>query len=160
MWLTIKEAFKVIPYYLFIYFTFFLAFVVLTHNLFGAELISYSSIVRTVRTLLLALLGAPPRARATLGACSLTGMAAPSPTAGEFDYAEVSEISAVWAPPIFLGYIVIMRFILFNLLLAIFNDSFAQVHVRTTPTMRHTRSRRHPNHPPPPLLSLPATDGA
>lgn len=36
----------------------------------------------------------------------------------------------MWAPPIFLGYIVIMRFILFNLLLAIFNDSFAQVHVR------------------------------
>lgn len=58
MWLTIKEAFKVIPYYLFIYFTFFLAFVVLTHNLFGAELVSYSSIVRTIRTLLLALLGA------------------------------------------------------------------------------------------------------
>jgi len=102
MWLTLKESFDVLVYYLIIYWCFLLGFVTLTHNIFGPEVFDYSSGVRAIRTLLLALLG-------------------------NFNYSEVAEVSDVWAPVMFIFFIIFMRFVLFNLLLAIFIDAYEQV---------------------------------
>jgi len=83
----------------------FVGFVVMGLNIFGMQAPSYSTIVNTLGTLFLILLG-------------------------EFDYAEMNAVSRLWAIIFFIIFVLFMFFVVLNIFLAILNDAYTVVHTQ------------------------------
>ena len=83
----------------------FVGFVVMGLNIFGMQAPSYNTIINTLGTLFLILLG-------------------------EFDYAEMNSVSRLWAIIFFIIFVLFMFFVVLNIFLAILNDAYTVVHTQ------------------------------
>jgi hypothetical protein len=92
-------------------FTFF-GFVLLGHNIYGAYLEEWSTIIGTFRTLVKMMVG-------------------------NFDYEAMRQVDQVWTPVFFFVYIIFVFMILVNVFLAILNTSYSNV--REARTLEKTR---------------------
>ena len=79
----------------------FMAFVVLAHNIFGTHIHEYSTLTRTSKNLMMALLG-------------------------HFSYDGVRDDEMVWALATFLPFVFLFYFVLLSVFLAILNESMMQ----------------------------------
>jgi len=97
--LTLQQAVKDLLTFFIMMIVLFTGFVVVALNIFGANAEGYRDPVTSLGTLFLILLG-------------------------EFDYEEMSSVSALWALVFFLIYVLVMFFIVLNIFLAILNDAY------------------------------------
>jgi len=103
--MTLGQAFKDLLVFVAMTIILFVGFVVMGLNIFGMQAPSYNTIINTLGTLFLILLG-------------------------EFDYAEMNAVSRVWAIIFFIIFVLFMFFVVLNIFLAILNDAYTVVHTQ------------------------------
>jgi len=103
--MTLGQAFKDLLVFVAMTIILFVGFVVMGLNIFGMQAPSYNTILNTLGTLFLILLG-------------------------EFDYAEMNAVSRIWAIIFFIIFVLFMFFVVLNIFLAILNDAYTVVHTQ------------------------------
>jgi len=103
--MTLGQAFKDLLVFVAMTIILFVGFVVMGLNIFGMQAPSYNTIINTLGTLFLILLG-------------------------EFDYAEMNAVSRLWAIIFFIIFVLFMFFVVLNIFLAILNDAYTVVHTQ------------------------------
>merc|ERR1719446_538507 len=103
--MTLGQAFKDLIVFVAMTIILFVGFVVMGLNIFGMQAPSYNTILNTLGTLFLILLG-------------------------EFDYAEMNAVSRFWAIIFFIIFVLFMFFVVLNIFLAILNDAYTVVHTQ------------------------------
>ena len=93
MRLTLVRSYPVLIIYSTIFFTFFMGFVMLAHNIFGSEIYEYSTISLSLRSCLFIALG-------------------------EMDYEGLKDVNPYWAPVFCISFVIIVSFVLINVFLA------------------------------------------
>jgi len=105
--MTLGQAAKDLSVFVVMTIILFVGFVVMGYNIFGMQAQSYNTVVNTLGTLFLILLG-------------------------EFDYAEMNAVSRLWAIVFFIIFVLFMFFVVLNIFLAILNDAYTVVHTNST----------------------------
>ena len=102
---TLSQAISDLGVFLLMLVFLFMGFVIMGLNIFGMQAAGFKSLIDTLGTLFLILLG-------------------------EFDFEEMREVSPLWSLIFFIFFVVFMFFIVLNIFLAILNDAYTVVHTQ------------------------------